>query len=285
MFLINRYTTLLIMSLLACKPLAGHEFWIAPDYRLLASGQLEAQLKIGSDFDGSNRIYNPRQFQRFEIHGGASWQPVPGRMGDRPAVRLALPDSGRAVLVYQSQPEWVTWDEWSKFTGFLQEKGAADLISLHRQRGLAETGFSEKYIRYAKAVIAAPGQPLADRPAGLEFELLLLSVPPATEPGQIRFRLLWQGQPAASVRITCHARSGASWQRSQTGQLVAAARQIVLSDAKGEASCAGQPGTAYLIDAVRVAALSDADDPRASVWQSWWASLTFFLPPAGGWPG
>ncbi len=278
MFLMDRFVILLIISLLACKQVAGHEFWIAPDYPLLASGQLQAQLKIGSDFDGSNRIYNPRQFQRFEFSDGESWQPVPGRMGDRPAVRLPLPSSGRAVLAYQSEPEWVTWDEWSKFTGFLQEKGAADLISLHRARGLAETDFSEKYTRYAKAVIAAPGQPLLDQPGGLEFELLLLSVPPASEDGQIRVRLLWQGQPASAVRIICQARAAASQQRSQTGQLAAAVRQTVLSDGKGEASCAGQPGTAYLIDAVRVAPLSDASDPQGSVWQSWWASLTFFLP-------
>lgn len=278
MFLMNRYGILLIISLLACKPLMGHEFWIAPDYPLLAEGQLEAQLKIGSDFDGSNRIYNPRHFQRFEIHDGASWQPVLGRMGDRPAVRLALPESGRAVLAYRSEPEWVTWQEWPKFTGFLEEKGAADLISLHRERGLAETGFSERYTRYAKAVIAAPGQPLADQPAGLEFELRLLATPPVAEEGQIRVQLLWQGQPAAGLLVICQTRSGASLERSQTGQLAAAMRQTILSDDKGEASCAGQPGTAYLIDAVRVAPLTDAKDPRGSVWQSWWASLTFFLP-------
>ncbi len=81
MFLMDRFVILLIISLLACKQVAGHEFWIAPDYPLLASGQLQAQLKIGSDFDGSNRIYNPRQFQRFEFSDGESWQPVPGRMG------------------------------------------------------------------------------------------------------------------------------------------------------------------------------------------------------------
>ena len=73
----------------------------------------------------------------------------------------------------------VTYADWAVFRRYLADEGLDAFADLHRARGLPETGFAERYTRYAKALVqAGPADP-ADRDVrvGLPLELVAQANP------------------------------------------------------------------------------------------------------------
>ena len=66
---------------------------------------------------------------------------------------LLVQDQGPHVIGYQSTPSKLTYKEADKFAAFLAEEGLSDVLSQHQARGLPMAGFSEKFTRYAKALV------------------------------------------------------------------------------------------------------------------------------------
>ena len=121
-------------------PLQAHEFWIEPSSFQPDPGQsLTADLLIGTDFLGASAIYVPDQIEKFALLGtGAKSQSeryeISGRYGDRPAGKMASGSPGLSIIVHQTAPIRLTYDDAKKFDEFAREKGFDDALVQHQDR-------------------------------------------------------------------------------------------------------------------------------------------------------
>ncbi|WP_417524395.1 DUF4198 domain-containing protein [Marinovum sp.] len=270
--MIRRFAASLSLALgLSTLPLlaAAHEFYIdALAWEVPSNSQLIANLRVGEDFEGPAYSYFPPRIQRFDILMGDNTYPVEGRAGDRPALRMATPENGLAVVVHVTNDTTLTYSDWELFQRFVTHKDWAGLIADHQARGLPETGFRENYSRYGKALIAVGDGAGADREAGLQTEIVALANPYTDDLSDgLPVRVLYQGAPRGDAQVELFA-------KSPEGEVTVS---LLRTDAEGVAVLPVSPGHVYLADAVVVRPLepATAEDP---VWESLWASLTFKVP-------
>ena len=260
------------LALIACLlagPATAHEFWIAPQaHDVPAGGELVADLRVGEKFEGSAFSYVPPNFTRFEVLMGGTATGVPGRAGDRPALRMAAPGEGLAIVVHQTREYALTYDDWAKFVRFAEHKGFPQVIDRHLARGLPREAVKERYTRFAKSLIAVGDGAGADREVGLLTEIVAEANPYADDlSGGLPVRVLYEGAPRVDAQVEL-------FDRAPDGSVsVTTAR----TDAEGRAILAVAPGHSYLADAV-VMLESEPTARNPAAWQSLWASLTFAVP-------
>jgi len=255
---------LTLALLLAPLRLAAHEFWIeAPVWRVAVGTPLVASLRNGEEFKGIELAYIAGRIARFDLVQNGTTTPVSARLGDRPALNVVPEAPGLITAVYESTPATLTYREWPKFTAFAAHKDFPDIEARHDARGLPRNGFTERYTRYAKALLASGTGAGSDAPAGLETEFVALTNP-YTDPGPVRVQLLYQGAPRADAQVEVFA-------RAPDGSVTITAD--TRTDAQGMASIDVKPGHAYLIDAV---VLREGTGDVA--WETLWAALTFAVP-------
>ena len=260
----------LLVTLISTSASIGHEFWISPNSYVVQPGEtLIAQLRVGQKFDGFPYGYFPPRFARFDVVQGGEVVPVPGRIGDRPALKMTLPADGLWVVVHETTDSILTYDDYSMFEGFVIHKELGDTLALHTERGLPLTGFSEDYRRYAKSLIAVGDGQGADRAVGMRTEIVA-EINPYTDDlaGGMRVRVLLDGAPRADTLVEIFDR-GPGDEVSVT---------TTRTDADGRAVFAVQKGHEYLVDAVYMEALFPLAGAPGSVWKSHWAALTFMVP-------
>lgn len=248
---------------------AAHEFWISPTaYQIETGGTITADLRVGQNFSGAAYVYIPANFKRFDVVQGDTVVPVEGRMGDRPALSMPAPGDGLWVVVHQTTHNFLTWAEWEKFESFVRHKDAAWTLEAHRDRGLPDTGFRERYSRYAKSLVAVGAGNGADREVGLLTEIVALANPYADDlSGGLPVRVLYEGRPRADAQVEVFA-------RAPDGTVT---DSFTRTDAEGVAVIEVAPDTEYLVDAVVLRPLEGQGD-SGPVWESLWASLTFRVP-------
>ena len=154
--------------------------------------------------------------------------------------------------------------DWALFRTYLAEEGYDHLVERHRERGLPETGFAERYTRYAKALVqVGPIDPDdADRTIGMPLELIARDNPYGHGVDGLEISLLWHGKSLPGRRVNVFHDDGV------------VRRTSVATDTDGKARVALSGGGAYLLSAV----LMRRDERRPVVWASHWASLSFKLP-------
>ncbi len=266
-----KYLSGLILSLLISTSAAqSHEFWISPETYQLNSGEnIVAAVRNGQKFSGGPFSFLPQRFTRFDLVQGENVVPVEGRIGDRPALNMAPPNDGLWVVVHQTKASKITWKEWEKFAGFVTHKKLGNALVEHFERGLPETGFSESYTRYAKALVAVGNSDGADNNVGMRTEFIALTNPYVDDLTQgFSVQVLFEGAPRVDAQIEIFAKDAA-------GEVTVS---TVQTDADGRATLPVQPGVEYLLDAVILLPLAPGDDPRDPVWESLWAALTFKTP-------
>ena len=256
---------------LGVTPAAGHEFWIAPRDATPGPGEtLVADLLQGEHFKGNPLRFNPAKFQRFAVIGPDGETPVASRLGDRPALSQAPGEPGLHVVVYVGRTGRTGYFTLASFADAAASEGYPDIVARHRARGLLETGFSEAYTRYAKALVrVGRDRNEPDRRVGLPIELVFEDMPT----GEARVRAWLRGVPMAGAQIRVFSRS----LRAERG---AKAEEAVLrTDEEGRAVVTLAPGRRYLLSAVRLR------EPSATlareldvVWETLWASTTFQTP-------
>ena len=154
----------LVLSFVFTLSASAHEFWISPNSYTVAPGQqVEAHIRVGQNFKGSNYSFLPAQFKRFDLVQGDQVAPVQGTVGDRPALNMPVTDEGLLVVVHQTTDSFVTYRDAALFENFVRHKDFAWALDQHAERGLPETGFRERYSRYAKSLIAIGDGAGADR--------------------------------------------------------------------------------------------------------------------------
>lgn len=255
---------------LLCLPLAAaaHEFWIDARQWQVAPGEpLQADLRVGQDFDGPGFAYLPHRTRRFDIVMGDTVIPVKGRAGDKPGLDTTAPDAGLAVVVHVTEDYTLTYKEWEKFESFLRHKDWTSLLAEHHARGLPEVDFRERYSRYGKALVAVGEGRGRDREVGMETEIVALANPYADDVTGLPVRVLYQGTPRVDAQVEVFA-------KAEDGTVSV---ELYRTDETGVATLRVQPGVTYLVDSVVLRPLEPKADTDP-VWESLWASLTFQVP-------
>lgn len=239
---------------------AAHEFWIDAESQIEPGDEIVADLKVGQMLVGEPYPFLSNRFTRFSIISAGSSDAIPGFDGDLPAVSGISAAPGLQIIAHQTVPFLATYNEWAVFQRYLTDEGLESFATVHKARGLPETGFIERYTRYAKALIQAgpvrKGD--SDEYSGMKFELVAESNP--FTPGQtsLPVRLYWQGEPLPDWQINVFNRN------AQTQRIV------IHTDATGRATLGLSRGE-FLLNSVMLVPVDDAP----VVWQSHWASLSF----------
>jgi len=248
----------------------AHEYWIETDkFHPDAPQEITADLRVGSDLSGEAFPWLKQSFRSvlFWPPGGEAVA-LSGRMGDLPALRLSPRIAGLHVVSVETTPSFVVYDKAETFPAYLEYEGLTGVLEAHRARGLPDTGFGERYVRNARALLQVgpviEGQ--TDAPGEMPFELVAEGNPYTAGAEEIGVRLFWAGEPVADTQVALfHAPLGAP----RPGGVQ---RLLFRTDAEGRVTVPILGGGLHLLSAVRIEPL---DDSAAAVWQSWWASLTF----------
>lgn len=243
---------------------------MSPENYQVASGEnIVAALRGGQKFSGGPFSYLPQRFVRFDLVQGDSVIAVQGRIGDRPALNMAAPNTGLWIAVHETTDSRITWDEWEKFAGFVRHKKLGNALQDHADRGLPDTGFSENYRRFIKSLIAVGDGAGADMVVGLRTEIVALANPYTDDmSGGMPVLVLFEGAPRVGAQIEIFAKDA-------EGIIIIS---TVETDAEGRALISVLAGHEYLLDAVILLPLDAASVESGSVWESLWAALTFRVP-------
>ena len=246
----------------------AHEFWIdAENYQVPPGAQIVANLKNGQIFEGTTLSYMTRSFTRFDLVQGDTVIPVEGRMGDRPALNVAAPMQGLISVVHETTPSFVNYKEWEKFLSFAAHKDFPDIAARHAAYGFPDVPFRERYTRHAKSLIAVGDGAGADSAAGLKTEFVALSNPyEPTFDGTMRVQVRYLGAPRADAQVEV-------FDRPPSGDVGVTLHR---TNGDGIATIPVTPGHTYLFDAVVLEPILNDD---TAVWDTFWAALTFAVPP------
>ncbi|NOT01158.1 MAG: DUF4198 domain-containing protein [Phycisphaerales bacterium] len=244
----------------------GHDFWIEPaKFRTAVGEGVEIGLRVGMDFAGEVVIRKAEKIKRFFVVSPTGEVDIPGEEG-RAVAGVVTPDQpGLHIVGYQGTRSRIELDA-TKFEEYLREEGMDHIIELRRQRGQSQHPAREVYSRCAKALITAdqPGEGV-DRALGFTLELIPKRNPYFLRPGDVlETQLLFRDKPLDGILIVAINRDAPD------------VRTSARSNADGRVSLPlAKPGVWMIKCVYMVDAPPDAD----AEWESFWASLTFELPP------
>ena len=264
------YIATLSLGLIVPTWVHAHELWIEPqDYVIAADELIVADIKIGQKFSGIRFPYLTRNFTRFDLTFGNKSVPVTGRMGDFPALKMSPPREGLIIIIHETTPDTITYDDPEKFVAFVKHKDFSDVLEAHKTRGLPKQHFTETYRRFAKSLVAIGNGAGADRVYGLETEIVALANPYVESVvGGMPFEILYQGNPRPDAQVEVFA-------KAVDGTVDVS---LYRTDQAGQVIIPMSLETEYLIDAVVMRPVSGSGKDGAPVWESLWASLTFETP-------
>lgn len=264
-----RRISIAVASLLWATAAQAHEFWISPEAYVTPKGvEVQAQLRVGQDFEGGSYSFNPNRFERFDLVARGQVVPVSGRLGDTPALNMVAPTSGLITIVHETGDNLLTYKGMEKFTKFAKHKDFEWAVQSHLDRGLPTERFTERYRRYAKSLVAVGDGAGADREVGMKTEIVALANPYTDTLDKFPVKVLLDGLPRADAQIEL-------FDKGPDGEV-----NITLhrTDANGIGSFPITRGHEYLVDAVVLSPLNEGDPTELPVWVSAWASLTFSVP-------
>lgn len=265
------YRTLLLTISMACSATASksHEFWIDPvAYQVAVGDPVVADLRVGQEFEGSAYSYIPNSFRRFDFALDGEVAPVPGTVGDRPAMNLPTEDEGLLVAIHVTQDQRLTWSTWEKFANFLTHKDVAWGLAEHDARGISREKVRERYSRYAKSLIALGHGKGSDIEAGLLTEIVALENPYTDDMTDgIDIVAKFENAVLKDTQIEV-------FEKAPDGAVTIFTNR---TDAEGRATIPVKPGYQYMLDAVVLRALDVVEDTDPA-WESLWANLTFEVP-------
>jgi uncharacterized GH25 family protein len=257
---------LAVAALAFARALHAHDFWIEPSTYHPAFGQtVSLALRVGMDFTGDPVPRVSDNIASFTIRQGRKGpQDVAGIERADPAGFFTADARSTAVVAYASLPSPVELEP-AKFEAYLRQYGLDAIIDARTRRRERQKPGKEIFSRCAKSLIAGAHASLAATHAvGLRYEIVPM-IDPTRGDAHFRGRMLFERTPAANALVTAVFHDDPS------------VRVSARSDHAGVfALTLPRPGV-WLIKSVRMVEAphgSDAD------WESFWASLTFELPPS-----
>lgn len=256
-----------VAACLSSATASAHELWLeASSYRPPPGSVVQFSLWLGERFDGQRVEYVPQRCAELRWLGPAGESPVMSRAGSAPLLARTGP-AGSYVLAYRTHRAHSNLDA-GRFTKYLEEERLTQIITQRAARGESDQPGREVYSRCAKVILTTPGagDDRFRRPVGLPLELFMEHDPAGLAAGQsLSVQLLYRGRPLPGARIVAAV-------KRNPGKL-----QEATTDDAGRASFAVHDAGPWLITSlhmVRAEGVADAE------WESFWASLTFEVPPA-----
>ena len=245
----------------------AHEFWIEPKKYYLARGDiLSASLFVGQDFFGYENPYVEDNFVRFEVFSQGGVRNVNGRIGDRPALNLIPHHTGLNIIVYQSSPTYMTYNNFDKFVDFTKEKGFPELPEQHLSYDFPKIGFVESYTRFSKSYVSVLNSQGADKFSGMEFEWIMENTNlDNSADKEIYFSLYYNGAPHPNSLVTV-------FSKNNKGEVQ---KSISRTDERGFFKLVPTLNTSYLMNSVIIRKINPSANPEGAIWESLWASATF----------
>ena len=247
----------------------AHEFWIEPKKYQLSKGDiLSASLFVGENFSGYENPYFKDNFVRFEVLAQDGKQGVNGRIGDRPALNLIPKHDGLNVIIYQSSPTFLTYNNFDKFIKFSEEKGFPEIPEQHLSDNLPKEGFVETYTRYSKSYVSVLNSKGVDKFSGMRLEWVLNNKDLVmSESATLSFMLIYEGNSYPNALVTVFAKNNKGEVKKSTSK----------TDNNGIFQLIPNSNTSYLIDSVIIQKTEPSSNPEGAIWESLWASATFKL--------
>ncbi|MCL7409945.1 DUF4198 domain-containing protein [Marivivens donghaensis] len=255
--------------LLLATPALSHELWLEPlAYQVSSQGRIEANIVNGQNFEGPNLVYLPQRFERFEVISLDLETEVAGRAGDRPALAMDAPTDGLQILVYQSTPTLLNYENWEKFARFVEHKDLGIERADHDARGIPDTNFKETYIRFSKSLVGVADAAGTDRRVGLETEVVALMNPYTDDLSNgFAAQLFYHNDVRANEQVEV-------FDKAPDGTVTI---ERLRTDDQGIVTLPVTAGHAYMLDAVVIREPSE-DDQTEAVYETLWANLTFAVP-------
>lgn len=256
------------MMCITTAPLFAHEFWIdSKAYQVEIGENVAAFTKNGQNFKGIDLAYFTKRAARFDRVDASGTMPVTPRLGDSPVFDKDITTDGLFTLIFQTNPDRLTYREWAKFKKFAEHKAFGDVRAKHRARDLNEEEFTEVYTRYAKALFAVGSGAGVDAPQGLELEIIALKNPYTDDlSAGLPVQVMYREMPRINAQVEI-------FERTSQGNTTVT---LVQTNSEGIAIIPVKSGHTYLLDNVLLrepsAALSKETD---AVWETLWAALTF----------
>ncbi len=261
---------ILLALALVTTPVFAHEFWISLENGTLKPGDtIVGDLKVGIMLKGEPYPFLSNRFKNFNVNNSDLSDKVFGNEGDLPALKYVAKQPGLYVISQETTAFRVTYKDWDLFRRYLTEEGLDEFADLHQQRGLPETGFTERYTRCIKALVQVGSvkSTQADVEIGMPIELLAETNPYVEGADQLTVKLLWEGLPLRHWQINIFHDTD----KSDTTETVE--RSKVMTDEQGRAVIPLAGSGEYLLNAVHLQAVDDTP----VVWQSHWGTLSFKL--------
>ncbi|MGB7316529.1 MAG: DUF4198 domain-containing protein [Planktotalea sp.] len=253
---------------ITAAPLFAHEFWIdSKKFQVEIGENIAAFTKNGQNFKGIDLAYFTKRAARFDRIDSNGTNPVRARLGDSPVFDKPIADDGMFTLVFQTNPDRITYKEWEKFASFAKHKAFDDVLEKHRARGLSEEKFTETYTRFAKGLFAVGSGVGNDAQQGLELEIVALKNPYTDDlSAGLPVQLFYREMPRINAQIEI-------FERDQSGETTVS---TLRTDPKGIALIPVKSGYTYLLDNVLLREPSpELAEETGAVWETLWAALTF----------
>jgi len=204
---VRRTTLLMMLGILVTTALAvAHDFWLVPDaFQVAADGELVLRGHTSSAFPTSESAVTPDRVTSARIVGATDEETISAlSTQDRSLVLGHRPRTAGQKIVAAS----VGWrhlkETAASFRKYLVLEGAADALARYDRAGQLPTGaIVRRYAKYAKTAVEVGEGPRAyQREAGQPLEFVPLTDPSdVRSSSELRFRLLFQGQPLAGALV------------------------------------------------------------------------------------
>ena len=229
-----------------------------------------ADFRVGQRFNGSRQSYLKQRTTRHSYLQDGVEVEIPGRNGDRPAMKVSNLKNGLAILVHETTDSTLKYNEFEKFQNFVKHKAFKDVLIAHKDRGLPETGFHESYRRFAKSLIAVGDGSGQDTSVGLQIEIIAQANPYTDDMASgLQVLVLLEGKPRPNAQVELFARPTGTNQDAQV--------TLHFTNEMGIATLPVQYGHEYMADHVALIPV-EPDQDTDPVWHSLWANLTFSVP-------
>jgi len=263
-------SSLLVALLALARPVAAHEFWIAPSrYDAVQGSTIELGAVAGTGFRGEKKPWSPDHAVRFTLRTA---KPIDLTRGATPGevtwTRFDPTDGGGAMAAFESDFLPIQLPA-AQFDDYLKVEGLDGPLAA--RQGSAAPG-RERYRRCAKAWLAGADAARATAVVGMPLELVPESAP-GTGPS-LRVHVRWQGRPLAGALVK-------AWRTALASE--GAPRAVFERDSvrvawQGRSDAAGAvtipvrgPGE-WLVSVVH---MEPCREREIADWESTWASLTF----------
>ena len=254
----------------------SHELWIEPKKYFFEDNEFViANIKVGQMFEGINLGYFPRSFARFDFFSNNNLMPINGIIGDNPAINFLNKNHGLGIIIYQTNNEYLYYDDWKKFESFVYDKNLDNILKTHLKNKFPKDDFVEIYKRYTKSIIAFKNYKGKDRNFGMETEFVLQNNYFENKKKEIKIKLFYKLKPRKNVQVEI-------FEKNEKNEVKFSK---IFTDNLGIVNFTIKPGYTYLLNSVVMRRYKKNDiikdiSPNNSkvLWESLWASITFKVP-------